>query len=174
MSRRKLDQTANPELRKSILKDVLLNGAAWEISTNEMIAAVSKKAGYKKKRLGAKEVKKLERSSDKSGLLTPEQATVYRGHAARENFLALDRPDTAFATKELCRDFSTPTNRSIEKLKRLVRYLVGKPRLLWTFPFQTPAARMDTYVDTDFAGCHRTRRSTSGGVILRGSHLLKH
>ena len=52
--------------------------------------------------------------------------------------------------------------------------MVGKPRLLWHFKFQTPSARMDTYVDTDFAGCTRTRRSTSGGVIFRGGHLLKH
>ena len=29
-------------------------------------------------------------------------------------------------------------------------------------------------MDTDFAGCVRTRRSTSGGCILRGSHLLQH
>ena len=29
-------------------------------------------------------------------------------------------------------------------------------------------------VDTDFAGCLATRRSTSGGAALRGSHLIKH
>ena len=30
------------------------------------------------------------------------------------------------------------------------------------------------YVDTDFAGCKATRRSTSGGVALYGSHTIKH
>ena len=30
------------------------------------------------------------------------------------------------------------------------------------------------FVDTDFAGCLETRRSTSGGCLLHGSHLVKH
>ena len=29
-------------------------------------------------------------------------------------------------------------------------------------------------MDTDFAGCLATRRSTSGGVALRGAHLIKY
>ena len=32
---------------------------------------------------------------------------------------------------------------------------------------------MVTYTDTDFAGCPRTRRSTSGGAVLRGRHTIK-
>ena len=32
---------------------------------------------------------------------------------------------------------------------------------------------MDVYVDTDYAGCRRTRKSTSGGVATIGSHLIK-
>ena len=33
---------------------------------------------------------------------------------------------------------------------------------------------MTVFVDTDFAGCKSTRRSTSGGVIMYGSHCIKH
>ena len=33
---------------------------------------------------------------------------------------------------------------------------------------------MDVYVDSDFAGCAQTRRSTSGGCAKVGQHLLKH
>ena len=33
---------------------------------------------------------------------------------------------------------------------------------------------MDAYTDTDFAGCQTTRRSTSGGVAMRGLHPIKH
>ena len=32
----------------------------------------------------------------------------------------------------------------------------------------------DVYVDTDFAGCASTRRSTSGGCIMIGSCTIKH
>ena len=30
------------------------------------------------------------------------------------------------------------------------------------------------FTDTDFAGCLATRKSTSGGCVMRGKHLLKH
>ena len=33
---------------------------------------------------------------------------------------------------------------------------------------------IDTFVDTDFASCRNTRRSTSGGCALLGSHCVKH
>ena len=33
---------------------------------------------------------------------------------------------------------------------------------------------MRVFVDTDFAGCHTSRRSTSGGVAVRGAHCIKH
>ena len=37
------------------------------------------------------------------------EAHSFRSTVARANFLALDRPDLAFATKELCRRMSAPT-----------------------------------------------------------------
>ena len=62
----------------------------------------------------------------------------------------------------------------MEQLKRLVRFLVGCPRLVWHYPLQTIPNSIDVLVDTDFGGCHTTRRSTSGGLIVYGSHVLKH
>jgi hypothetical protein len=35
------------------------------------------------------------------------------------------------------------------------------------------ANRTDTYSDTDWAGCVKTRKSTSGGCLLLGKHLIK-
>ena len=39
---------------------------------------------------------------------------------------------------------------------------------------QNPANTIDLYVDTDFAGCRETRRSTSGGVATVGGTNIKH
>ena len=33
---------------------------------------------------------------------------------------------------------------------------------------------IDTYVDTDWAGCVRTRKSTSGGTVMPGRRCIKH
>ena len=124
-------------------------------------------------RQGAKAVKKLERVSS-SGDLTPAEATAFRALSARANYLAQDRPDIAFSTKELCREFAIPNRNSYLKLKRVVRYLVGLPRLVYRYDFQSKPAHLDCYTDSDFAGCKTSRRSTSGGVIMYGSHCLKH
>ena len=66
-----------------------------------------------------------------------------------------------------------PTALSAEALKRLGRYLVKFPRLVYHYPFQEEVKELDVYVDTDHAGCLRTRKSTSGGCVMIGSHLIK-
>ena len=33
--------------------------------------------------------------------------------------------------------------------------------------------RVEVYSDTDWAGCQKTRKSTSGGGLVLGSHLIK-
>ena len=67
-----------------------------------------------------------------------------------------------------------PTKSGVEALKRAVRFLVGLPRLVWQFPFQPKSNVLKVYVDTDFGGCQHTRRSTSGGIAMIGSHPTKH
>ena len=57
-------------------------------------------------------------------------------------------------------------------LKRLCRYLVGLPRMVFRYQWQS-AETIDVYTDTDFAGCPRTRKSTSGGCVLIGKHTIK-
>jgi len=105
--------------------------------------------------------------------LEGEEATSFRGLAARANFLSMDRADIQFATKEICRKMAKPRRCDWAKLKRLARYLVGKPRMVQSFPWQRLPDRIDCYVDTDYAGCLETRKSTSGGVILHGTHCLR-
>ena len=93
---------------------------------------------FKKKRIGVKAAKAAERMWASKDLLGPEEATEYRALAARANYIALDRPDVAYATKELCRCFQSPTKPAVEQLTHLVRYLIGKPRLVWRFVHQSP------------------------------------
>ena len=33
---------------------------------------------------------------------------------------------------------------------------------------------VDVYTDTDWAGCPKTRKSTSGGCVMLGGHAIKH
>ena len=104
--------------------------------------------------------------------LSLERQTPDRGVAARSNYLSADRPDMQHAAKEVCRWMSTPTEVALVALKRIGRYLEGHSRLVYTYVFQK-AAMIDCYSDTVWAGCPRTRRSTSGGCLMLGKHLIK-
>jgi hypothetical protein len=116
--------------------------------------------------------KDFEGPSDEADL--PEAvARLFRSFAARANYLAMDRPDLAQATKELCRRMSAPRPADLRALGRVARYLVGAGRVVYEFPWQhRPVLRV--YTDSDFAGCVATRFSTSGGAVMLGTHLLKH
>ena len=131
-------------------------------------------ANQYKKRQGAKATKKLEQLESVGHEVNSKEATAFRALAARCKYLAQDRADIAYSAKELCRDFAVPNKRSYEKLKRLVRYLGGQPRLVHHYPFQEEQVGINVYVDTDFAGCKATRGSTSGGVAMHGTHTIKH
>jgi hypothetical protein len=58
-------------------------------------------------------------------------------------------------------------------LTRVVRYLLGKPRLVWKFGWQEKPKFISAFSDSNWAGCHDTRKSTSGACFMHGSHLIK-
>ena len=41
------------------------------------------------------------------------------------------------------------------------------------FGYQGIVSQMTIWTDTDFAGCVKTRKSTSGGVAMLGNHMVK-
>ena len=105
--------------------------------------------------------------------LPPAEATLFRGIAARCNYLQPDRPDIQFAVKECCRLMSRPTARAWELLKRVGRYLKGRPRLVWKYDWQSPIKVLDVHSDANWAGCRESRKSSSGGTIAIGGHLIR-
>ena len=58
-------------------------------------------------------------------------------------------------------------------LKRIGRYLVGRPRAVLTYEWQSRESPCMGFSDSDWAGCRKTAKSTSGGVIVVGTHFLK-
>ena len=110
---------------------------------------------------------------DHQTALRDEEASLYRGMTARLNYFAADRPDIAFSVKELARTMSAPTKGCWERLKRLTRYLIGKPRATINFGWQKIPTKLTTFTDADWAGCKQSRKSTTGGAIQMGAHTLK-
>ena len=97
----------------------------------------------------------------------------YRAIVARLNYMAADMPDIQYATKEACKDMSSPTAQSWQKVKRIGRYLIGRARVEWKFPWKCGAGKWKVYTDSDWAGDQKSRKSTSAGIIMLGGHCLR-
>ena len=106
-------------------------------------------------------------------LLDSAMATKYRALAARASDLAGDRTDLMYAVKEICRSMANPTVGAWKEIKRLGRYLQGSARIAVKYPWQGEEQEIIGYRDSDWAGCRKTGKSTSGGALMVGSHLIK-
>ena len=101
--------------------------------------------------------------------LTEKERYEYRSATMRLAYLAHDRPDLQFASKELARAMQTPTEWDQSQLKRVVRYLAGAPRLVQRFESQSAPSHVTVFSDSDHAGCMKTRKSTSGVFVFTAS-----
>ena len=110
---------------------------------------------------------------EESPELNEERAKAYKSLAAVLNFLALDRADLQFTAKELMRRLSAPREIDEARLKRAVRYLLGTPRIVLRIPWHAGSSEIVAYVDSNFAGCPTTRKSTTGGAIMWCGVCLK-
>ena len=115
----------------------------------------------------------LDRDDDTSPEMLPKDASLFRAVVARINFLAQDRSDLQYASKECSRRMSSPRVEDWALVKRIGRYLKGRPRAISIFMWQDRTANLTAYSDSDHAGCKVSRKSTSGACFMMGKHLLK-
>ena len=120
------------ELKQTLARKLIYDSPVGFVSA---VRTPSARAKWQQ-RNGARQVKKLEQQVGEDNRLLPESATQYRALSARCNYLSQDRPDIAHSSKELCRDFAAPTGDSMQRLMRMIRYLKGKPRLVYKFARQ--------------------------------------
>ena len=80
--------------------------------------------------------------SENDHAVDPKEETHFRALAARANYLALNRMDLQYATKEVCRGMAAPTRGHVKKLRRLIRYLIEAPRVVTEYKFQGDVREM--------------------------------
>lgn len=116
---------------------------------------------------------KVWQEEENAELLKEQDSRAFRELAARANYLAQDRPDIQYATKEICRGMCSPTRGDLRRLRRLGRYLVDHRRVVVQYRWQSYMSTLTGFTDSDFAGCRQTAKSTSGGIVMRGLHFIK-
>ena len=98
---------------------------------------------------------------------------LYMSGSGLLKYIALDRMDVVFATKEVRSRTAKADVLALLLLKRVARYLVGHREITISFPYQSNQSQIDCYTDADWAGDVTTRLSTTAGALMHGAHWLE-
>lgn len=92
--------------------------------------------------------------------------------------IALYRPGVQHPTKDLQREAHTNMKGTLGRAERLVRYLIGRPKVQWRFPRsvrrgQAQAVFADALADSDWASKDTERKGTRCVVLRVGQCTLE-
>ncbi|GKC24027.1 putative ribonuclease H-like domain-containing protein, partial [Tanacetum coccineum] len=88
---------------------------------------------------------------------------LYRSMIGYLMYLIASRPDIMFAVCACSRFQVTPKTSHLNVVKRIFRYLKGKPKLDLWYP-RVSSFDLEAYLDSDYAGANLDRKSTTGEV----------
>ena len=104
---------------------------------------------------------------------------MYRSIVGKLLWMSPIRPDITYATKELSRHLSEPTEEDMAKVKHLCRYLSStQDQELLLSPdghySRDDPMELEIYVDSDWPGYPITRKSTTGCVVRLAGCTVHH
>nr|GEV92417.1 ribonuclease H-like domain, reverse transcriptase, RNA-dependent DNA polymerase [Tanacetum cinerariifolium] len=96
---------------------------------------------------------------------------TYRSMIGSLMYLTSSRPDIMFEVCACAHFHVTPKASHLHTVKRIFRYLKGKPHLGLWYPKDSPFNLM-AYSDSDYASASLDRKSTTGGCQFLGCRLI--
>ncbi|GJX76167.1 retrovirus-related pol polyprotein from transposon TNT 1-94 [Tanacetum coccineum] len=114
-------------------------------------------------------VRKSNLDEDKEGKAV--DSSHCRGMIGTLLYLIASRPDLQFSICMCARYQARPTEKHLNTVKRIFRYLKGTVHQGLWYPKDFSIA-LTVFADADHAGCQDTRRSTSGSMQLLGDRLV--
>ncbi|GJV55669.1 hypothetical protein Tco_1456674, partial [Tanacetum coccineum] len=96
---------------------------------------------------------------------------LYRSMIGSLMYLTASRPDIMFAVYACSRFQVNPKISHLSDVKRIFRYLKGKPKLCLWYP-RVSSFDLEAYSDSDYAGANLDRKSTTGGCQFLGRRLI--
>ncbi|GJY43743.1 putative ribonuclease H-like domain-containing protein [Tanacetum coccineum] len=96
---------------------------------------------------------------------------LYRSMIGSLMYLTASRPDIMFAVCACSRFQVTPKTSHLSAVKRIFRYLKGKPKLGLWYP-RVSSFDLEAYSDSDYAGANLDRKSITGGCQFLGRRLI--
>nr|GFA96288.1 uncharacterized mitochondrial protein AtMg00810-like [Tanacetum cinerariifolium] len=95
----------------------------------------------------------------------------YRSMIGSLMYLTSSRPDIMFAVYACARFQVTPKASHVHAVKRIFKYLKGKPHLGLWYPKDSPF-NLVAYSDSNYAGASVDRKSRTGGCQFLGCRLI--
>ncbi|GJR49113.1 putative ribonuclease H-like domain-containing protein [Tanacetum coccineum] len=112
-----------------------------------------------------------QKPKDKNGPDDDVNVHLYRSMIGSLMYLTASRPDIMFAVNTCSRFQVTPNTSNLLVVKRIFKYLKGQPKLgLWYH--RDSSFELEAYTDSDYAGNHNDRKSTTGGCQFLGRRLI--
>ncbi|GJX67095.1 putative ribonuclease H-like domain-containing protein, partial [Tanacetum coccineum] len=96
---------------------------------------------------------------------------LYRSMIGSLMYLTASRPDIMFAVCACSRFQVTLKSSHLSVVKRIFRYLKGKPKLGLWYP-RVSSFDLESYSDSDYAGANLDRKSTTRGCQFLGRRLI--
>ncbi|GJU87362.1 putative ribonuclease H-like domain-containing protein [Tanacetum coccineum] len=96
---------------------------------------------------------------------------LYRSMIGSLMYLTASRPDIMFAVCACSRFQVTPKTSHLNAVKRIFKYLKGKPNLGLWYPRESPFD-LEAFSDSDYGGSNLDRKSTTGGCQFLGQRLI--
>ncbi|KAK1424192.1 hypothetical protein QVD17_19513 [Tagetes erecta] len=97
--------------------------------------------------------------------------TLYKSMIGSLMYLTASRPDIMYAVCVCARYQSDPKESHLVVVKRIFRYLKGKPNLGLWYPYEGNF-ELYSYSDSDFGGCALDRKLNTGGSQFLGPRLV--
>ncbi|GJX31591.1 hypothetical protein Tco_0241446 [Tanacetum coccineum] len=142
------------------------------ISQDKYVAGILKKFNYTDVKSALTPVD-LEKPLVKDGDADDVDVHLYRSMIGSLMYLTTSRPYIMFAVCACARFHVTPKTSHILVVKRIFRYMKGKPTF-WPFGFNSRDSPFElvAYTDSDYAGATQDRKSTTGGCQFLGNRLI--
>ncbi|GKB43893.1 putative ribonuclease H-like domain-containing protein [Tanacetum coccineum] len=140
------------------------------ISQDKYVAEILKKfdfAGVKTASTPIETQKPLVKDEESSDV----DVHLYRSMIGSLMYLTAFRPDIMFAVCACSRFQVNPKTSHLSVVKRIFRYLKGKPKLGLWYP-RVSSFDLEAYSDSDYAGANLDRKSTIGGCQFLGRRLI--
>ncbi|GJX86550.1 putative ribonuclease H-like domain-containing protein [Tanacetum coccineum] len=165
-----LDETKGNHVGSSVCLQVKQNKGGIFISQDKYVAEILKKFDLVNVKAAITPMEtKLPLTKDEEAF--DVDVHLYRSMIGSLMYLTASRPDIMYAVCVCSRFQVTPKTSHLNAVKRIFKYLKGKPNLGLWYPRESPFD-LEAFSDSDYGGSNLDRKSTTGGCQFLGQRLI--